>query len=344
MHSLHKSPEMLAYEREAARELAQKENRQRSRELVRSLGGQDYRFPVLPASTLLLLEMCRDNNVSYKQLSQVIQTDPGLAVRILRVANSALYGQSSKVNSITRALTVIGLNEVRSIGLGYKLANVIKEHASSHFDFEAFWEQSLMMAVLAREIARHRKSPQVEEAFLVGLLQNIGVVVLSGQREAEYQQVLARKKADTQSTLVAIEQELLGIDHARLGGEAAKSWKLPEELCQAIHLHHQRPTLGADGKMPAELIQLSYAAGLMPDFLDGSWVMQILDELENLKLVRGEDFEVILSRAAVAFKAIASFFESFIPADSQLAQLMLDATDRLKQLGQKQQDICAPSW
>lgn len=341
-YDLYKSPEMLAHEHEQRRKDEDKEKRAHGHALLKQLSIQELRIPPLPAAAALLIDMCRDINVNYRQLAKVIESDPGLAVRLLRVANSAYYGQTRKITSIVRALTVIGLKEVRTIGLSYKLMSVIKDFVSSSFDFESYWEKSLLIAVLAKEIARELGSEALDEAFLAGLLQDIGIVILRTNMEQEYETIAAAAVAGADVPLTDLEQQVFGTDHAHLGADACAAWKFSAELCNAIRRHHQPPAALTPGSADAELPAVAYASGLMPDFLLGAKPMVILADLENRGIIAPQALEPIFSRSHLAFGALSGFFEKHLPKDAQIANMMEDVVGRLQKMGAAQLRVCEP--
>lgn len=342
MYNLHKSPEMLAYEQEQAKKKHEADSRSLNRGVLKTLDLAELEIPTLPAATVLLIQLFQDINVDFRKVSKIIQADPGLAVRLLRISNSAYYGQVKQVDSVVRALTVIGMGETKTIVLSYKLMNVIKNFASTEFDFESYWEKSLVMAVLAREIARALGNQKLEEAFLSGLLQDIGVVILRTNKQNEYRRIADAAAVSPDTPLVKLEQQVFGIDHTRIGAEACTVWKFPNIIINAIRQHHSTPQALATGNSASELQATAYAAGQMPDFIIGNKPMQVLDHLMHLKIIDPANLQPLFANAHQSFNQLAEFFDSYIPIDAGAANLMISAVQRLQRMGQAHMQICEP--
>lgn len=346
MDNLHKSPEILALEEQLRKQTEQAQKKPRAH--ANGKAGFDViclnelEVPTLPAATVLLIEMCHDINVSYPKLSKIIQADPGLSVRILRLANSAYYAQSTPVSSIVRALTVLGINEVRTIGLSYKLMKVIKDFVDDSFDFAAYWEQSLLMAVMAKEIANEMTCPLADEAFLGGLLQNIGIIILQCNKPTEYEQVTQATAGDPDTPVVKIEQQVFGTSHAKIGAEVCTRWKFPQPLTEAIRYHHTPMSEVVAGDHDTELRGAAYAASMMPSFLTGSQPVRILDDLESRGILEPGALGPVLVRAHEALQALRMLFDEHSTHDAQVADLMLEAADRIEKLGASQLETCRP--
>ncbi len=317
------------------------ERRQNAQAFLKGQRG-DIHIPTLPASTALLIDMCRDVNISYKKLGTIIHSDTGLSVRILRMANSAYYGQVQSVTSVVRALTVLGLNEVRTIGLGYKIADVIREAASSSFDFESYWERSLLMAVLAREIARQMGSPLLDEAFLVGLLQDVGLILLAKINEQAFRTMWSGSHGWSDASVLDQEAQVFGTDHPTLGAELCSMWKFPDILSRGIRLQHTPPPAANVGNPEWQIHALAYAAAQMPDFLEGSRACLIVSDLEGRGIWKTERFRQIFTQAYDAFRSLSVLFERHLSKDPQASGAMLNATTRLKKLSTDQLRVFQP--
>ncbi len=355
MHNLHKTPEIIALEAQW-RKQAERDHRGR---VVPAAGSPaaaaadppaavqlrdyaDLKIPCLPAATVLLIEMCQDPNACFQKLSEIIQSDGGLSAKLLRLANSAYYAQTKKVSTIMRALTVLGMKEVRTIGLSYQLMNVVRDYARSTFDYQTHWEKSLLLGVVAKEVARGLPSRCVDEAFLAGLLQDIGVVILQYNKEPEYARVLAATTADAKIGLMQAEQQYLGTNHARVGSEVCANWKFPESLSQAIRYHHMPRGSVSAGDPPSEIQGAAYAASLMPNFILGNQPLQILQDLESRGIVQPGSLGEVLTRAHNSFQALRNLFENHNSGDVQIAQMMLEAAQGLRNLTSAQDAVLQP--
>lgn len=291
-------------------------------------------IPTLPASTAVLIEMCQDVNTDYDQLAEIIQTDPGLSVHMLQLANSAYYGQSKSVDSIPRAITVLGLKQVGTICLSCKLVEVAKEASVRSFDFAAYWERSLAKAVLAKEIAREMGSQLLDESFLAGLLQDIGSVILWSNRESECQEIIRQSEQTPDHPRWRLERKAFGLDYARLGAALSALWKFPDSLTEAIRLH-LRPVkqLHLTDRISV-LHGAAHAAHVLSDVLLGQRPSGALAKLSETKLLPPQALLPVLSRSREALAVLSGLFEKHIPRTAVMANLINEAADKLERISQ----------
>lgn len=190
-----------------------------------------------PTTYSQLNELIHDDNASAEDISQVINTDPALTTRLLKIVNSPYYGFPSQISTISRAITIVGTSELNQLVLATSVIKAFKGIPEDLIKMEDFWRHSIACAITASIIAKKCKMPAAEQFFIAGLLQNIGSLVM-------YQTVpeLA-KEAITSSlfgseTLEESEQRLLGFDHSQVGEALAKNWRLPAALTEIIRHHH----------------------------------------------------------------------------------------------------------
>ena len=194
------------------------------------------RLPSLPAIAIEVIELCRQEDINIKQIARTISNDPALSTKILRTVNSSYYGLSQPVSTISHALVILGLNSVRTLALGFSLVNNLKDAGVEGFDLNTVWRRSLYSAVGARSIAQRVGIMQHEEAFLGGLLQDLGVIAMIQALGPGYVKLLQRVGPD-HSRLWSEERKELDLDHMRVGQALAEQWKLPPILVQPIRYH-----------------------------------------------------------------------------------------------------------
>ncbi len=178
--------------------------------------------------------------------------------RILKIANSAYYGQSGKISTIRQAVVLLGLNTLRTILLGLSFRSTLLQMRGSSLDYRLFWRHSLAVAAACRSLARMLRKGNVEEAFLAGLLHDLGKILLDQIQPFEASQSLRQAVAE-QTFLCTAEQAVLGYDHAQIGGWAGELWNLPPALWDAIAVHHTPSPERKDGLLSA----LVYSANLL---------------------------------------------------------------------------------
>src|SRR5215472_1319720 len=138
---------------------------------------EEIRLPSPPAIAVRLLEIVRQEDFSFKQLAVVIQSDPALLARILRLANSSFYGLSKRVSSIDTAIAVLGVNALKNIALSFIISEAFSKKDDSRADFDRFWRRSITSAVAGEMIAT-AVDGKSDDAFIINLLQDIGVATL----------------------------------------------------------------------------------------------------------------------------------------------------------------------
>ncbi len=196
------------------------------------------KLPSLPAVALKVVELTRDPNVSISRIAQTIQNDPALTAKVLKTINSAFYALSQPCPSISRACSMLGLNAVKAIVLGFSLVDTTKAlRSDSRFDLESYWRRAVFGAAGARVLATTTRACDPEEAFVGAMLQDIGMLAAFTALRDEYADVLDACAAD-HDNLAAIEREKLGFDHAVAGKMMAERWKFPAQLVECVGRHH----------------------------------------------------------------------------------------------------------
>ncbi|GIV13367.1 MAG: hypothetical protein KatS3mg021_1649 [Fimbriimonadales bacterium] len=201
-----------------------------------------HQIPPLPGVVMRLIELVDSENATAEQVESLIVADPVLTAKVLHLANSAYYGLSRSISTIKQALLVLGFHAVKNLALGIAAITVLKNGRTPTARELELWEHSFLCAGIARELMLRLKrgARKAEEAFMGGLLHEIGAVVLMTRFPREYQKVLeyARKPQSEAFSLIEAERQLLGTDHAQVGGLLAERWELPEGLVEVIASHH----------------------------------------------------------------------------------------------------------
>lgn len=240
-------------------------------------------LPALPAIVLELIRTFGQEDVDIDTLAAKIARDQALAARTLRLANSSFYGLASRVTTIGQAVVVLGFDSVRTLVAGGGIIDTLSG-AGAAIDLAGFWRHSVANAVCARSLARHT-GQNPENAFIAGLLHDIGRLVLATRFPAGYGEATARHERGDGRQLEA-EHAVLGIDHQRVGLMLAESWKFPPLIRRAIGNHH-RPE-GDDLGGLASVVHVADAivhaldlAGepgeLVPPLFDDAWDSLHLD-------------------------------------------------------------------
>ncbi len=193
---------------------------------------------VSPPSTYAQLDaLIRDPESAIDDISSVINTDPALTTRLLRIVNSPFYGFPSQINTISRAITIVGTRELTNLVLATSVMNAFKGIPQSLMNTDDFWRHSLACAMTARHLAELCDERATERFFIAGLLHNIGALVL-------YQSLpeLAREAINSakfgHEVLHHAEQRIIGFDHTEAGEALIQAWRLPDSLAAVARYHH----------------------------------------------------------------------------------------------------------
>ena len=193
----------------------------------------------LPEVVLKINELVNSEDASASQIAAVISQDPAIATRILRVANSSMYAGQRQIDSINRAVTILGTKQIRDLVLSTTAAKVFEGIPNDVISVEDFWHHSLYCALLARELAKLSRSVNADTMFTAGLLHDIGHLVMFNQiPEESSAAILLTIQGESSLEPYEAEQQVLGFDHAEVGAALATAWHLPEILVNCIGYHH----------------------------------------------------------------------------------------------------------
>jgi len=197
---------------------------------------REPRLPTLPVIAIEILDAVREDSSSFTSLAKVVSSDPGIAAKVLKVANSSFYGLSKKVSTIPQALSMLGLNVLKNIALGFVVVDSMKGSNHGSFDFDLFWRRAVTAGVAAESVSRLIGS-QSDESFVSGLLQDIGIVVMHFSFGSYGEYVLDEKKI-TGLPMHVVEQNVFGFDHQELGMRLFEKWGFPESVIIPVQFHH----------------------------------------------------------------------------------------------------------
>jgi len=222
------------------------------------------KMPSLSTTVGKVMEICSRTDASPNELNRVISLDPVLAGQVLKLINSAYYSLVHKVTSLTRAITMLGMNTVKNIALSTAIIRTVSRVEKSRaLPTSKFWEHSISTGVSARLLGEvNGYSPmEREELFLGGLLHDLGKVPFGN----EYIDVLDIARNE-QRPLVEVERSQLGIDHLEVGLMIAEKWKLNTVITECISSHHQVDTLEGDYQQHVALVALGNIYSNIADY------------------------------------------------------------------------------
>ncbi|HEX7643765.1 MAG TPA: HDOD domain-containing protein [Burkholderiaceae bacterium] len=195
-------------------------------------------LPALPVIVVELMSTMDQEDASGNELANKLSRDQALTAKTLRLANSSFYGMQSKVTSIQQAIAILGFNGVRTIVTTAAVIGNFSNKSGTDFDFLAFWRHAVATAVCAKLLAKHLRLNQ-DYAFMIGLLHDIGRLVLITCSPQLYAEVLAHREQHD-CCLIESEIAILGVPHTVVGSALAAHWKFPPLMQKAIESHHDK--------------------------------------------------------------------------------------------------------
>lgn len=227
----------------------------------------------LPEIVVRLNELLESPDVTNSQIGEVMMSDPALSARALRLANSSFYALPTKVETLAKAVTLLGRNRLRNLILTTYVAHAFKGIPSEWVDMDRFWLNSLACGVIARSLAFRCRIFDSEPLFMGGLLHKIGKLVFYCSRPKEYREVLLVKELGEPEILRA-EARVFGFTHAELGAELLMVWKLPERLHRMV-AHYPDPLTSTTYVKEAAIVHV--ASGLACGIEPGVEIPQEID-------------------------------------------------------------------
>ncbi|MFQ5591415.1 MAG: HDOD domain-containing protein [Phycisphaerae bacterium] len=299
------------------------------REDLRGLFEQ-AKMPSNPALASQILMLSKDSRSSAEDFGALIRTDPALYSRLIKTANSPVYGQREPVTTCERAIMVLGLNRVKTVSLGFQLITHLDRLGGSPFDMSKFWQQSLLRACLARAIARQVVAGRREEAFLIGLLLDCGVPLLV-QIDGSCYANLHRSKLSPVA-FYAVERETFSRTHVDAIAAMAAEWQLPELIATPLTRHHQRMQVGDNGSELERLTAISHFVGSLCFAGD----LKVDPEEKSLQQfgveVLGLDeagWAVARELAEDEYRHVSAVYSDILPEEIDVAHLLGEANEQL---------------
>ncbi|MEM9346860.1 MAG: HDOD domain-containing protein [Planctomycetota bacterium] len=216
--------------------------------IVQSAIQEISHIATLPEVTMKIIKLVEDPDSTAQDLNNVISNDPALGARILKVVNSAFYGLPGQIGSINRAIVLLGLNAVKNIAIAASLAKLFRGgKIAANFDARDLWQNAIASACATRLLAEKVQLGLPDEAFLSGLIHDIGIMVEIQARRNQFVEVLQKLDDDPNMSLLEAETEVLGATHEQFGQGLCKLWKFPQSFQYVTGFHH-RPGELAEGQ------------------------------------------------------------------------------------------------
>ncbi len=201
-----------------------------------------HELPALPTTAAGILQLAADPRANARQLAEVIEQDPALSAQVLRYANSSLYGYSGQIKTLQSAIArVLGFEYVLNLALGFSIGKSLKVPQDGPFGMDAFWKHSVFAARLVETLGQKlpgKMRPPRGTAYLAGLLQNLGRLVLGHTFQPEFFILNRFSQANPDMPTCELERNVLGVTHDQIGAWLMEAWGLPDELVTAVRHHH----------------------------------------------------------------------------------------------------------
>ena len=289
---------------------------ERSRELIKSrILGKMKEIKSFPQFVVETLRKLNDRDSSASDVAMSLSRDEGLVIRTLKLANSAAYGISRDISSVTEAIAMLGYKNISNIVLSASVYSVMDKSLQGYaLDRGQLWKHSLTVAYAARYIAQRFGKSIPEEAYVGGLLHDIGKVVLNDYVRFGYG-IIVKLVEEKQIPFIEAETQVLGFDHAQVGAMLVEKWGLPEAYGYAVAYHHAPDSVPpekrekfqpiADVVHTANTLCLMLGVGIGADGLQNPMYPQVFERLGI------EDGEALLSELVDFVQVAAEELESW---------------------------------
>ncbi len=217
------------------------------------------KLPTLPGVAIRILQAMRHESPNIREISETIASDAPLSAKVLQVVNSSFYGLSNQITSVHQAMMYLGLNAVKNLALSFSLIRNFSTKNKGAFDHVQFWKDSLIGAVAAKLITEKANKQHGENAFFLGLLQDIGMLIMSQSIPEEYDEVLTKVRSNG-TALHDIESSFLKFNHMEVGEYVTHGWGLPPAFSAPIGAHHapeRTGRLSGDIELQTKILHLS---------------------------------------------------------------------------------------
>jgi HD-like signal output (HDOD) protein/GGDEF domain-containing protein len=288
--------------------------------------GELYSLPRVAAQ---VLELTRDEHLDARALKDCIECDPALTSKVLRVVNSSLFGLAGEVRDLNQALALLGTKPLKLLVLGFSLPDGLCRDLDADF-LSRYWQHTLVRAVAARELSRAAWSGAGDEAFLAGLLEDLGLLALAQDLGRPYAALVKRARASA-GDLCAAERQALSFDHRQLTTRLLSRWQLPDALVAAAKPPTARgfsalsPTQQA---LPSILHLAELVAQLLADGMTER-LAEIRDTAQSEHGLSADEIDALLADLQAKVQQLADVLSLTLPGERNYADVLSQAHARL---------------
>jgi len=205
--------------------------------LLESILSKIEELPTLPVVSQRILELMADETASNRDIARLVENDQSLALKIMKLANSAFFGSLTRVDSLEQAMVKLGMNEVRSIVLAVSVYDFFSNSDRGIFDRKRFWKHGIVCSHTAKHIGNHFKTNN-DTLFISGLVHDMGKAVMDEYFHDEFLSIINYLELK-RCTFNEAEKAVIGITHSQIAAQLLSRWKFPENIIQQILYHHE---------------------------------------------------------------------------------------------------------
>ncbi len=270
-------------------------------------------IPTIPAYLSRLMRALDNTDIRAKKIAELIERDQALTTKVLKSANSSYYGQQKKVSTVELAIILMGLNTIKEIVVGMLIKRFFAKIPSYLFDAEKFWHYTIFCGACSRVLARRFKFKLAGEAFVAGLMHDLGILIIVQHFTHQYREISTLVDSGKFS-LVRAESAVLGATHSDIGAWLAEHWSLPDQLVEAVAYHHHSPP-----ELKAEGVQISETGEILTKIVSLSeWFARDMYYMDWYKSINHNN----LFAGPQDLNSLAS--DEFIESQSQITLLKQD--------------------
>jgi diguanylate cyclase (GGDEF)-like protein len=270
-------------------------------------------LPTIPAIAMHVIDLAGQPEGNISDIARLIGHDPALTLKVLKVANSPLYGFRRKTDNLRQALNMLGLNAVITLALSFSLTGALREVKQGGFNTEYYWRRSAIAAAASRCLGTQLGIKRDEELMLAGLLQDVGMLVLSSVFQEDYGKAIAG--TTDHDAVIKAEQLAFGADHAEVGAWQLSQWNLPKYLQQIVVASHEfnSTIIPSDASAMSNCIVLS---GLIADGM-----LHPNNEYHAVRAAKCA--EEILGLDTITYRAVLDLISAILPDISDIFDIKM---------------------
>ncbi|RKY83959.1 hypothetical protein DRQ09_09300 [candidate division KSB1 bacterium] len=295
---------------------------------IKEIIKDEKELPSLSVVAAKVVSMATSDDVSASQIAETIKKDPALTAKILKVVNSSFYGFRKQITTLSQAIAILGLSAVRTLSLCISVLDRFPKKSDDSFNYQSFWERSLASAVASKIIAGKLGEKETEEAFLAGLMQNIGGLIFAKYYPEEYAKIL-EEHYTLGTPIREMEKRKWGIDHAEIGNVLSTKWSLPEILTKSIRYHHSPEEAKDESEKIRRTINIVHLGDIIAS------IIYDVNKKSNLTLLREkvsqyfqfseEDIDEIMNKVSSELEEAAQNFEISVSETKSYAEILQEA-------------------